>query len=72
MLIKYSNSSCDCDQLITIIIAHHLGVHVCSHLEVLRSSNTAAYTGTNPTGFLQDTSYDARCLRSSDTATAAN
>ena len=44
---------------------------MCSHLEVLRSTNTAAYTGTNPTGFLQERSY-TRCLRSNDTATAAN
>ena len=44
---------------------------MCSHLEVLGGTNTAAYTGTNSTGFLQDTSY-TRWLRSSDTATAAN
>ena len=41
---------------------------MCSHLEVLGSTNTA---GANSTGFHQDTSY-TRCLRSNDTATAAN
>ena len=66
MLIKYSNSSCD--QLKTIIIVYHLGVHMCSHLEVLGGTNTA---GANSIGFHQDTNY-TRCLSSNDTVTATN
>ena len=32
------------------IIAHHAGVHVCGHLEILRGTNTTTHTGTNSTG----------------------
>ena len=44
--------------MITFIIAHHLGVHVCGHLEVLGGTNTAAYTGTNSIGFFEGTSVN--------------